>query len=225
VTPDLEDFFKKLFVVDAKKRISFANIVHHPLFFDFVKEFEQSVVFYKELENNEKYVKDEVDNGDDENEMEPEDESRSYLLRKKAISNESKPIERELEEISFEIKKIIYLKECATELYENYSSYLTYAERLAARFYLLKAFLFYAEPLSLSLQAKKMPECLNDAGIEPYVWEKCVRAEEYRGSCNKLQEEQLKTQFQFEDTYALLQDVVQHMPIKNFEKGYFMAIS
>jgi len=46
--------------------------------------------------------------------MEPEDESRSYLLKKKNVSSESKPIERELEEISFEIKKIIYLKECAT---------------------------------------------------------------------------------------------------------------
>mgnify|MGYP006320096863 CR=1 FL=1 len=41
----------------------------------------------------------------------------------------------------------------------------------------------------------------------------------------KLQEEQLKTQFLFEDTYALIQDVVQHMPIKNFEKGYTLAVS
>jgi len=35
---------------------------------------------------------------------------------------------------------------------------------------LLKAFLFYAEPLSQNLQAKKMPDCLNDAGIEPAAW-------------------------------------------------------
>jgi hypothetical protein len=62
------------------------------------------------------------------------------------------------------------LKECSTELDYTYSSYLTYAERLAARFYLLKAFLFYAEPLSQSLQAKKMPECLHDAGIDANAW-------------------------------------------------------
>lgn len=65
-----------------------------------------------------------------------------------------------------------------------------------------------------------MPECLSDANIDPVVWEKCTKSEEYRGFCNKLQEEQLKTQFLFEDTYSLIQDVVQHMPIKNFEKGY-----
>lgn len=52
------------------------------------------------------------------------------------------------------------------ELYENYASYLTYAERLAARFYLLKAFLFYVDPLTQSLQAKKMPDCLHDANID-----------------------------------------------------------
>jgi serine/threonine protein kinase len=72
ITSDLEDFFRKLFVVDAKKRITFANIIHHPLFFDYVKEFEQSVMFYKELENNEKYMKDDIDNGnnsDMDNEM------------------------------------------------------------------------------------------------------------------------------------------------------------
>ncbi len=85
--------------------------------------------------------------------------------------------------------------------------------------------MFYAEPLTQSLQARKMPECLSDANIDPAVWEKCTKSEEYRGFCNKLQEEQLKTQFLFEDTYALIQDVVQHMPIKNFEKGYTLAVS
>jgi hypothetical protein len=29
---DVEDFFKKIFVVDPKKRMSFANILRHPLF-------------------------------------------------------------------------------------------------------------------------------------------------------------------------------------------------
>ena len=29
---DVEDFFKKIFVVDSKKRITFSNIVKHPLF-------------------------------------------------------------------------------------------------------------------------------------------------------------------------------------------------
>ena len=38
---------------------------------------------------------------DFESEMEPEDESRSYLLRKKEIGTNAKHLERELEEINF----------------------------------------------------------------------------------------------------------------------------
>ena len=116
------------------------------------------------------------------------------------------------------------MKECAIELYENYSSYLTYAERLAARFYLLKAFLFYVDPLAHSLQAKKMPECLNDANISEKAWAECVKTDEYNKYVNKILEEQLKSQFLFEDTYGLIQDVVHHIPIKNFERGYTLTI-
>jgi hypothetical protein len=29
---ELEDFFKRIFVVDSKKRMTFSNIVKHPLF-------------------------------------------------------------------------------------------------------------------------------------------------------------------------------------------------
>lgn len=92
-------------------------------------------------------------------------------MRKKEIANGVKHLERELEEINFEIRKVIYLKECAIELYENYSSCLTYAERLGARFYLLKAFLFYCDPLLQKLQAKKMPESLSHANIDARTWQ------------------------------------------------------
>jgi hypothetical protein len=49
------------------------------------------------------------------------------------------------------------LKECAIELFDNYASYLTYAERLAAKFYLLKAYLFYSDPLLVNLSNNKIP--------------------------------------------------------------------
>lgn len=170
INADVEDFFKKIFVVDAKKRITFANIIKHPLFSNYSAEFEQTALFYNDYEPNEKYIKDEVEKDvspyDIESEMEPEDESRSYLLKKKVVGKNSKHLERELEEIGFEIYKIFYLYECANEMHENYASILTYAERLAARFYLLKAFLFYAEPLNQSLHAKAMPECLADANMD-----------------------------------------------------------
>lgn len=37
VNPEVEDFFRKIFVVDAKKRITFANIISHPLFLGYTK--------------------------------------------------------------------------------------------------------------------------------------------------------------------------------------------
>ena len=35
----VEDFFKKIFVVDSKKRITFSSIVKHPLFEPYSHEF------------------------------------------------------------------------------------------------------------------------------------------------------------------------------------------
>jgi hypothetical protein len=55
---------------------------------------------------------------------------------------------------------LLYLRECANELYDNYSSYLTYAERLASKFYLLKAEIFYSDPLLRELSAARIPEAL-----------------------------------------------------------------
>jgi len=32
---ELEDFFRRIFVVDSKKRMTFSNIIKHPLFHDY----------------------------------------------------------------------------------------------------------------------------------------------------------------------------------------------
>ena len=40
VTPELEDFFKQIFIIDSKRRITFSNIVKHPLFAKHRKDFE-----------------------------------------------------------------------------------------------------------------------------------------------------------------------------------------
>lgn len=112
--------------------------------------------------------KDEVDNDDDDCNVygEPEDETRARMMKKKVVSPQSKHLERELEEINFEINKLLYLRECATELYDNYSSYLTYAERLAAKYYLLKVEIFYSDPLLQSLAAQQRPDAIGDADID-----------------------------------------------------------
>lgn len=57
---ELEDFFKRIFVVDSKKRMTFSNIVKHPLFAEYENEFKDNIVFYKKLEKVEEYKKDEV---------------------------------------------------------------------------------------------------------------------------------------------------------------------
>jgi hypothetical protein len=47
---------------------------------------------------------------------------------------------------------------------------LKYAERLAAKFYLFKAELFYSDPLLKALSTNMMPESLKDANIDPKKW-------------------------------------------------------
>lgn len=54
----VEDFFKQIFVIDSKKRITFSNIVKHPLFEQYRHEFEDNANFYHKLEKNEEYIKD-----------------------------------------------------------------------------------------------------------------------------------------------------------------------
>jgi hypothetical protein len=117
--------------------------------------------------------------------MEPEDESRAALLKKKHVSNEYKHLERELEEVKFEIDKVYYLRECAYELFDNYSSYLSFAERLATKFYLLKACIFYADPLLHDLQSGKLPESLQEIGIEPNKWNECIKTSDFKKYVSK----------------------------------------
>ena len=90
-------------MVDSKKRMSFSSIVKHALFSEYEKEFRENIVFYNKLEKKEECFRDEPERfeyGADSS-MEPEDESRAHLLRKKAVSKESKHLEREIEEIYF----------------------------------------------------------------------------------------------------------------------------
>lgn len=61
-----------------------------------------------------------------------------------------------------------------------------------------------------------MPECLRDADIDSTAWQKCTMSEEYRGLLNKLVEEFSRAEILFQGTYTEIQDLIQHMPIKNF---------
>lgn len=47
---DLDDFFKKIFVVDGKKRMTFSAILKHPLLRDYEMEFSDNANFYNQLE-------------------------------------------------------------------------------------------------------------------------------------------------------------------------------
>jgi serine/threonine protein kinase len=72
---ELEDFFRRIFVVDSKKRMTFSNIVKHPLFADYEIESKDNLLFYNKFEKTEAMFKDEPDRfefGAD-SEMEPED--------------------------------------------------------------------------------------------------------------------------------------------------------
>lgn len=47
---ELDDFFKKIFVVDSKKRMTFSGILKHPLLKAHEHEFSDNLQFYNQLE-------------------------------------------------------------------------------------------------------------------------------------------------------------------------------
>lgn len=50
VTPELEDFFRQLFVIDSRKRISFSALASHPLLQAYHNQFEDTRNFYQASE-------------------------------------------------------------------------------------------------------------------------------------------------------------------------------
>ena len=58
VTPEIEDFFKKIFVVDPKKRLTFSSILKHPILKNYEHEFADNAQFYGKLEKQENLQKD-----------------------------------------------------------------------------------------------------------------------------------------------------------------------
>jgi hypothetical protein len=46
---DVEDFFKKIFVLDSKKRLTFSSILKHPLLKDYEHEFSDNAQFYNKI--------------------------------------------------------------------------------------------------------------------------------------------------------------------------------
>ena len=90
ITPEVQDFFKQIFIVDSKKRITFSNIVKHPLFQKYRQEFSENAAFYSQHEKKEQYRKDQLENNGDygfESDMEAEDESRTFMLKKKQVEH------------------------------------------------------------------------------------------------------------------------------------------
>jgi hypothetical protein len=45
----VEDFFRKIFVIDAKKRINFADIAQHPILAAHRSDFSENIDFYKNI--------------------------------------------------------------------------------------------------------------------------------------------------------------------------------
>ena len=54
----MEDFFKRIFVIDPKKRMKASEIIRHPLFEKYENEFKENINFYTKFEKNEELNKD-----------------------------------------------------------------------------------------------------------------------------------------------------------------------
>lgn len=90
---------------------------------------------------------------------------------------------------------------------------------------MIKAELFYSDPLLKSLSSNKMPESLKDANIDPKKWIECTKTPEYAKYLAKLEEENMKAHIMYEDTYNEVNGILNDMPIKNFEKGYKATVT
>ena len=65
---------------------------------------------------------------------------------------------------------------------------MTYAERLAAKYYLLKVEIFYSDPLLRYLSSDQQPEALIDADIDKNNWKKCTKTTDYKNFVTLLEE-------------------------------------
>lgn len=61
ITTEVEDFFKRIFVVDPKKRMQFSDLKDHPLFSEYADQFKDNNYFYRNYEKKEEYFKDEIE--------------------------------------------------------------------------------------------------------------------------------------------------------------------
>lgn len=81
----------------------------------------------------------------------------------------------------------MYLRESANELFENYSSYLSYSERIAAKYYLLKVQIFYSDPLLRDLHYNRLPECLREVELNKN-WDQIIKTSEFKNMVMALQQ-------------------------------------
>ena len=62
----VSDFFKRIFVIDAKKRMTFAEIAQHGLLANYKDDCNENVAFYKKIDNDEEsFTKKMRDHDDD----------------------------------------------------------------------------------------------------------------------------------------------------------------
>lgn len=71
------------------------------------------------------------------------------------LNSTNKVFAKEIQTTSFEVSKIAYLRECANDFY--LMGVLSAEERVAVRYYVLRAFIHYSRALVGKLEDKVMP--------------------------------------------------------------------
>ena len=214
---DVENFFKNMFEIDSKKRLTFAKLLSHPLFAQ--SHCRESRKFYEMSEINERLVpeleeeKKAVKKENLKEEVSTEDDpSADLIVEEIEITAENKGYSKEILSASFEMAKVMYLRECGNELFAQSS--FNIVDRLCFRYYVLKAFIFYSKKLLKDLEQGTMPNEFKDYKLEK--WAKFASSPEIKILVERSKEELLKGEMDFEDTYTKLKDVKSSIKIKSF---------
>lgn len=126
--------------------MTFSNMAAHSLFTRNSIDFDEHRKHYEQIEKQQ--LVEHPPNNDKENE---EEYYKCEDAAGEIITSRNKQIAKEVETVSFEMAKIEYLRECANDFYTNPMMQLAVEDRVAIRYYVLRAFVFYAKSLLTQL--------------------------------------------------------------------------
>ena len=139
------------------------------------------------------------------------------------IDATNKHLSHEIESLNFQIDRITYIRECSREFYENHRRTLGVSDRLAIRYYLLRAFIFYSGQIIESMDKKEIPKQMSKLKLDK--WREFTETKEFAYLSNSIKAQYMLGLQQFDDTYYQLSPIVSQINIKYFSDKFTRSVS